>query len=109
METRIIEFEEYLAALSASLHVDASVKEDICCEIGQNLYDKYDELLIKGYGIEQGIACTLESFEVPEVLAGMFNEIHGTSIDLRRAIVFLQNRKVLLAALVATLLLAFVI
>lgn len=109
METRVVEFDEYLATLSANLHTDTAVKEEIRCEIEQNLYDKYDELLIKGYGIENGIACTLESFEAPEALAEMFNKMHGTGIDLERAIVFLQNRKVLLAALIATLLLAFAV
>jgi hypothetical protein len=109
MVTEIVEFEKYLASLSANLHVADVIKDEIYNEIKQNLYDKYNEYLIKGCGIGPGIASTLESFEAPEDLAEMFNEIHGTGIVLQRAIVFLQNRKILLAALVATILMAFII
>lgn len=109
MVTEVVEFEKYLASLSENLHATDVIREEICSEIKQNLYDKYNEFLIKGYGIEPGIARTLESFETPEDLAGMFNKIHGTGVVLQRAVVFFQNRKMLLAVLITTILMAFVI
>lgn len=109
METKVIEFERYLAILYAGLHRENSEKEDICREISQNLYDKYNECLIKGYGLEKSIAHTMEAFEAPDVLAGMFNSEQEVAMGLYRAISIVKDRRVALAILVATILLAFVI
>jgi len=104
MEMKIPELEQYLIALKAELRVADDLKEDICREISQNLYDKFNELLVKGYGIEDGISYTLEGFEDPKKLAKMFNSIHREPIVLNKAIRFAYDRKPAVAAIVITLL-----
>lgn len=109
MEKKIPELEEYLASLKTELKVENVLKEDICEEIRQNLYDKFNELLIKGYGIDSSIACTLTSFEDPKSLGKMFNNVHKERIIFDKVVRFAYDRKAILAAIIATLLMAFTI
>lgn len=109
MEKKILEFEEYLSTLKSELKVDTNLKEDICIELRQSLYDKFNELLIKGYSIDAGISCTLTGFEEPEKLAETFNFIYKEKIDFNKVKRFAYNKKAILAAMLAVLLMTFLI
>jgi hypothetical protein len=109
METKIYELEKNLVLLGAELKLKIELKEDISKEIRQNLYDKFDEFLIKGYSIDFSISRTLEEFEDPKKLAGMFNSAYNEHIVLDKAIGFIYDRKFMLVAIVASLLMAFAI
>lgn len=76
MENRIPEFDEYLNALSGALNINEEISRCICLEIKQNLYDKYNEYLIKGYGLKNSVHYTVKTFEDPVRLAKMFNKIY---------------------------------
>lgn len=108
MEMKVSEFERYVERLSAGIRLDITVKESICAEIRQALYDKYDELLIKGYGSDKSITYTLECFEEPETLAGQFNDVYKPGMDFHRAIVFVQSKKLFLVAVAATLIITLI-
>jgi hypothetical protein len=99
MEKKLTDFERYIEIMAQELTVDSSYKESICMEIRQNLYDKYSELLVKGYGLDSGVADTLSSFEDPKKLAGMFNKLYGRD----RLTAFACNDKALLVILCTTL------
>lgn len=109
MESKVPELEEFIIQLNAELELETALKEDICVEIRQSLYDKLNELLIKGYGIETSISCTLEGFEDPKRLAKMFNSTYEERVDIDKAIRFIYNRKSILVAIIATLLMIFVL
>ncbi|MDP4182329.1 MAG: hypothetical protein Q8942_14720 [Bacillota bacterium] len=76
MENRIPEFDGYLSALSEALNTNTEINKCICMEISQNLYDKYNEYLIKGYGLKNSVQYTIRTFENPVKLAKMFNKIY---------------------------------
>lgn len=110
MENKLLEMDQYLMALSAELKLETGLKEEICREIEQSLYDKFNELLIKGYSLEAAVSRTLESFESPAALAGMFNAIHNKDrLDLDKAFKLLYDRKALLVAILATLLMSILV
>ena len=102
MEKKLTDFERYIEIMEQELTVDSSYKESICMEIRQNLYDKYSELLVKGYGLDSGISDTLSSFEDPRKLAGMFNKLYGRDSLTG----FACNNKALLVILSTTLIIA---
>jgi hypothetical protein len=109
MEKRILEFENYIDDLRPVLVVQQNIKEEICCEIRQSLYDKFEELLVKGYGIEESVSKTLDDFEDAGELAGSFNEVHNKNMKLLRALNLLHSKKIPLVAVLAVLLLLFII
>ncbi|MDP4092402.1 MAG: hypothetical protein Q8920_03485 [Bacillota bacterium] len=109
MERKIPELEEYLKCLRSELKLEAGLAEEICLEINESLYDKFNEFLIKGYGINYSISNTIEAFEDPKKLAGMFNHVHRGQYRAEKAIGLLFEKKAVLAAAIATLLMAFII
>jgi hypothetical protein len=94
MEKRIVEFDKYLDSLKEELKLDKGLKEEICSELMQNLYDKHNELMIKGYGVDEGIRLTLNCFEEPKTLAGTFNSVHGQRGYFYRFVRILRNSRV---------------
>lgn len=109
MEKKATEFEDYLEILSGHLRAEESEKLEICSEIRQNLYDKQNEYLIKGYGLQGSVAKTLEAFVEPCALARMFNRGRTPGLDFSGAAGFLRNRRFLIAAIVASLLMSILI
>lgn len=107
MEKKILEFEGYIDVLMSKLTVRQHVKEEICREVSQSLYDKYDELLVKGHGAKESMTETLAAFEEPERLAVSFNEVHNQNISLLRAVGLLRSKKAALAAALAVILMLF--
>jgi hypothetical protein len=108
MERKVPEFEKYLAVLHAELTVGDDVKEDICREMRQSLYDKYNELLTKGYGFDLSIPMILEDFEDPEELAEAFNHVHEEGLELNKFIRLAFDRRIILAAVIASFLMTFI-
>lgn len=98
MEKKIVEFDKYLDSINKELKLNKSMKEEICCELMQNLYDKHNELMIKGYGIDEGIRLTLNCFEEPKKLAGTFNSVHGRGGCFYRAVRVLRSSRALAVA-----------
>lgn len=109
MEKKILEFEGYIDVLVSRLTVRQDIKEEICREVSQSLYDKYDELLVKGHGAEESITETLAAFEEPERLAESFNEVHNQNINLLRTVGLLRSGRAALAAALAVVLMLFII
>ncbi len=109
MEKKILEFEGYIDVLKSNLTVGQCVKEEICREVRQGLYDKFDELLVKGCSVAESTAETLAAFEEPVELAASFNEVHNKNISLLRAVSLLQSKKTALAVGLAALLMLFII
>lgn len=109
MEKKVIEFEDYIETLSRNLRAEESERLEICSEIRQNLYDKQNEYLIKGYGLQGSVVKTLEAFVEPCALARMFNREQTPGLDFTGAAGFLRNRRFLLAAIVASLLMSILI
>ncbi len=109
MEQKIHEFEEYIISLSMALKVSSSLKEDISKELSQNLYDKYNELLIKGYSTENCISETLSFFEDPIQLAEMFNNVYNRGSYFKSALSSVCNKKTLVVAILTILLITFII
>lgn len=72
----IPEFELYLMQLNTYLRTEETVKAEVCEELRQALYARYNDCLIKGLNSEQGIAETLSCFEQPKILAAQFNRVH---------------------------------
>ncbi|MDP4152301.1 MAG: hypothetical protein Q8865_02510 [Bacillota bacterium] len=88
MESRIPEFDAYIKALSGGLNTNSDVNKHICLEVEQNLYDKYNEYLIQGYGLSGSISYTIKTFEEPSKLAKMFNKIYREDqvMDIKKLI-----------------------
>lgn len=76
MENKIPEFDSYINALLKELNTNSEISQSICLEVKQNLYDKYNEYLIKGYGLKSSVLYTIKTFEDPVKLARMFNKIY---------------------------------
>lgn len=109
MEQKIHEFEEYIISLTVALRVNSNLKEDISNELRQDLYDKYNELLIKGYNPDQSVLNTLSRFEDPIQLARMFNSVYNKSYCFRNAMKVIYNKKTVIAAMLAILLMFLII
>lgn len=105
MVKKIPDLEEYITGLSSHLKLENALKEDICAEIRQTLYDKYNDFLVKGYGIVPSITYTLNDMEDSRKLAKMFNKIHKEPVPYR-TFRFFYDKRVLLAGILATLITA---
>jgi hypothetical protein len=95
---KIPEFDGYINALSAALDTNTEINQSICSEVEQNLYDKYNEYLIKGYGLRNSVLYTVKTFEEPVKLAKMFNEIYkegGIMPDVKKVI---YNKRVIISS-----------
>ena len=96
MESKIPEFHEYIFMLSEALDISSESSEGICEEIRMNLYDKYNEYLIRGYGLENSVKYTIKTFENPVKLAKMFSKIYKEEnivADINRLI---YNKKIII-------------
>ena len=95
METKIAEFEAYLDTVTAGLKMAASCRAEIRRELEQNLYEKYDELLIKGYSMVDGVSAVLAAFEDSCKLAIMFNRAYQRSVLSRGCAAFRKTVRLL--------------
>lgn len=109
MEQKIYEFENYMISLTAALDVSSSTKLSISREVEQNLYDKYNEQLIKGYDKDNSILYTLASFENPVKLAKMLNTVYGRESCFKNVGKNIIKNKGAIAVIVAILLMTLVI
>jgi|GEM_PF-3485556 hypothetical protein len=109
MEMEIPEFEEYLLILKRELRLNDITKKEIGNEIYLNLYDKYNEFLIKGYGITHSIKLTLENFEDPRHLAGMLNKSYNKTFDTGKLQKISYSKIIAIAAAITILMLLNII
>jgi hypothetical protein len=109
MEQKIHEFEGYIISLSTALKVNNNLIEDISKEINQNLYDKYNELLIKGYSPQNCISYTLSVFEDPLRLAEMFNNVYNRGSYFKSVLSSVCNKKTVVVAILTILLITYII
>lgn len=104
MENRIPEFDGYINVLSGALNTNAEISQNICLEVKQNLFDKYNEYLVKGYGLKSSVQYTIKTFEEPVKLARMFNKIYkegNTMPDVKKII---YNKGVIISSFAIILL-----
>lgn len=97
MKEKVPEFEKYINALSLQLQMDKNINYDICTEIQQSMYDKYNEYLIRGYGIKESTVYTLNTYESPEALAHTFNDLYKEKQQNHCYKSVFSNRKLLFA------------
>jgi hypothetical protein len=97
MEKNIPEFDKYLSTLTTNLKVEDGLKQDIVNELKQNMCDKYNEFLIRGYGLENSINLTIIEYEDPLRLAKNFNYVHKQRTNLNKVSRFSHSKKALLA------------
>lgn len=109
MVTQIPELDDYINILRLNLKVEDNLKEEICMEIYQNLYAKYNDYLIKGYDIEQSTAYVLKDMGDCVKLAKMFNAVHKEDVKGFRTFRIFYDKRVLLAGVLATLITSYII
>ena len=97
MKEKVPEFEKYIYTLSLQLTMDKNINHDICKEILQSMYDKYNEYLIRGYGMKESTVYTLNTYESPEALAHTFNNLYKKKQQNHYYKSVFSNRKLLFA------------
>ena len=100
MENSIPEFEQYLDTLCDTLSLTEKTRGDIRTEIAQNLYDKYNEYLIRGYGIKQSVPYVLKTFEEPKKLAKMFNQVYKEDLAMTALSKLVYNKKIIYMSMI---------
>ncbi len=109
MDEKIPQFENFLIEFNAALRVKSPEKEDIVKEIYQSIYDKYNNLVVNGYDLNESIVLTLDEFETPKALAKMFNSVYIGHFTIGNAIKFAYDKKVLLAAVITIIIMRLAI
>ncbi len=100
MENSIPEFDDYINALSGALTTSADIRQGICLEVKQSLYDKYNEYLVKGYGLENSAHYTINTFEEPVKLARMFNKVYKEGNTMPNVKKIIYNKPVIISSFV---------
>ena len=95
MENNIPEFAKYLLTLSENLNMEEKSKQDICAEISQNLTDKYNEYLVRGYGLKESVSYVLRTFAEPKNLAKMFNHVYKEDFVMSAISKLVYNKKII--------------
>src|SRR5665647_2870464 len=101
MENNMPEFTKYIETLSKTLNTGPEINHNICLEIKQSLNAKYNEYLIKGYGIKSSISFTIKTFEEPEKLAKMFNKVYKEENIMPNVQKYIYNKYVIISSFVA--------